>query len=307
MKNSARHPLKPGTLWPLLMISVAMNLAGLAWGLHQHLRSLEDEETRLSSPGLHTSAPRTTASQVVPSFPEKKISTSPTPVRKFHWSELEAQDFDTYIARLREVGCPEATIKSIVLGDLKTNSISRRAELERKILRSPDWSPPRGVSREAYLASQLRKLDRELELTAADLTNSTPDSDGQPAIAGTGVQGRPPVHYPAVMGDVTFQPATSSASEQTSGDSKPVSYVSPGVVETSPDALASIQEIQQNFVQDIGGPNQDVEDPQYESNWRTAQWKADQIFRARHGWAAHNDLVRAAALKAYEAARAANP
>src|SRR6267143_1193334 len=37
---------------------------------------------------------------------------------QFHWGQLESEDYRTYIARLRSIGCPEQTIRDIIIADL---------------------------------------------------------------------------------------------------------------------------------------------------------------------------------------------
>ena len=34
------------------------------------------------------------------------------------WAQLESEDYQTYIARLRGIGCPEQTIRDIIIADL---------------------------------------------------------------------------------------------------------------------------------------------------------------------------------------------
>jgi hypothetical protein len=41
-----------------------------------------------------------------------------TVTNDFRWTQLESEDYRTYIARLRAVGCPEATIRDIIIADL---------------------------------------------------------------------------------------------------------------------------------------------------------------------------------------------
>jgi len=36
----------------------------------------------------------------------------------FHWSMLESEDYSTYIQNLRDIGCPEQTIRDIIIADL---------------------------------------------------------------------------------------------------------------------------------------------------------------------------------------------
>jgi len=37
----------------------------------------------------------------------------------FHWGQLESEDYRTYITRLRAIGCPEETIRDIIISDLE--------------------------------------------------------------------------------------------------------------------------------------------------------------------------------------------
>ena len=36
----------------------------------------------------------------------------------FRWSQLESEDYRAYIGRLRSIGCPEQTIRDIVIADI---------------------------------------------------------------------------------------------------------------------------------------------------------------------------------------------
>jgi hypothetical protein len=46
----------------------------------------------------------------------------------FHWSQLESTDYRQYIANLRGVGCPESTIKDIILTDVMRLYAQRRGQ-----------------------------------------------------------------------------------------------------------------------------------------------------------------------------------
>lgn len=50
-------------------------------------------------------------------------------VDPFNWSSVEAEDYVTYIANLRSIGCPEETIKDIIVADVTKLYAQRRAEL----------------------------------------------------------------------------------------------------------------------------------------------------------------------------------
>src|SRR5262245_49387488 len=45
----------------------------------------------------------------------------------FSWRELESTDYPTYVANLREIGCPEQTIRDIIIADINGLYARRRA------------------------------------------------------------------------------------------------------------------------------------------------------------------------------------
>jgi len=64
----------------------------------------------------------------VASAPEAPLATNPPVIvtnvqvevvtNQFNWGQLESEDYRTYIARLRSIGCPEQTIHDILIADL---------------------------------------------------------------------------------------------------------------------------------------------------------------------------------------------
>src|SRR5437016_1624793 len=45
----------------------------------------------------------------------------------FSWRELESRDYPTYIANLRDIGCPEQTIRDIIIADVNALFAQKRA------------------------------------------------------------------------------------------------------------------------------------------------------------------------------------
>src|SRR5437588_1389425 len=45
----------------------------------------------------------------------------------FSWREVESADYPTYIANLRSIGCPEQTIRDIIIADVNALYAKRRA------------------------------------------------------------------------------------------------------------------------------------------------------------------------------------
>jgi LysM repeat protein len=68
-----------------------------------------------------------------PEFPSDASSSAGSKtnlvVRKqpFSWHEVESPDYPTYIANLRDIGCPEQTIRDIIIADVNTLYARRRA------------------------------------------------------------------------------------------------------------------------------------------------------------------------------------
>src|SRR5579871_316351 len=46
-------------------------------------------------------------------------ATTPAPTPAFHWRQIESEDYKKYVANLREAGCPERTIRDIILADIQ--------------------------------------------------------------------------------------------------------------------------------------------------------------------------------------------
>jgi len=78
----------------------------------------------------------------------------------FSWGEIESDDYPVYIANLRRIGCPEATIRDIIVADVNQLYARRRAT---EVVTAPQqwWrsEPDRSVSQTAI--AQIRALDEE--------------------------------------------------------------------------------------------------------------------------------------------------
>jgi len=58
---------------------------------------------------------------------------------RFHWGSVESVDYREYIANLRAIGCPELTIRDIVLADLKRNADDQKRALKGPALVFSYW------------------------------------------------------------------------------------------------------------------------------------------------------------------------
>ena len=97
----------------ILFGSLGLNLvlvAGLFWAKHR-------------SGKLHTHLPP-------PPPAVTNVYRTHVVVRKqfFTWQELESPDYQAYVTNLREIGCPEQTIRDIIIADVNQNYAQRRAQ-----------------------------------------------------------------------------------------------------------------------------------------------------------------------------------
>jgi hypothetical protein len=76
------------------------------------------------------------------------VAKAPAPVvvvrtNAFSWEQLEAEDYRTYINRLRSIGCPEQTIRDIVIADLEKLMAPRVQEIDGRKEPPKYWKPDR--------------------------------------------------------------------------------------------------------------------------------------------------------------------
>jgi hypothetical protein len=107
----------------LLLLNVAALAAGFVycsqyWGA-QTEQDLDAAQAELAAWQARAAAPE----PVAPAQPTLVYQTN-----DFHWSQLESTDYRQYIANLRAIGCPESTIKDIILTDVMRLYAQRRGQ-----------------------------------------------------------------------------------------------------------------------------------------------------------------------------------
>jgi hypothetical protein len=78
----------------------------------------------------------------------------------FTWHELESDDYPTYIANLRDIGCPEQTIRDIIIADV--NSLYARRRATELVSPEQQWwraEPDTNVLQEAV--AKIKELEAE--------------------------------------------------------------------------------------------------------------------------------------------------
>jgi hypothetical protein len=103
----------------------------------------------------------------------------------------------------------------------------------------------------------------------AALSAKTSSSQFQPVSAPA--QSQPPLTHASIIGS---EPPPRSASV-------PLAFrpLPPAAAQANPQLAQDVQQLQQDFVNAIGGPNQDPNDPAYAQRWSTAQFASDERYR----------------------------
>jgi len=150
-----------------VLTGAVVGLAVLAWILGNRLtearRQLEAAASAL--PELPASTNQRPMRLRLHALPPINIRTE---VKTLDWSSIESEDYATYIQNLRNIGCPEETIRDIIVADVDKLFAVRRRALDSP---QPDWMfwrhsdeiPPDDATAKAEKehAIQLANLERE--------------------------------------------------------------------------------------------------------------------------------------------------
>lgn len=135
----------------ILTLSLAANLACAAFFILKQSVAAKPEAAK-AAPAAPAPRPRT-VTQVV----------SNSVVQKFDWNAVESADYKKYIANLRAIGCPEETIRDIIIAD-----VNKLFEPRRKALRPAGegfkfWKSGRAAARgpDEELVKQTQALAKE--------------------------------------------------------------------------------------------------------------------------------------------------
>ena len=135
-------------------------------------------------------------------------------------------------------------------------------------------------------AGGLVSSEREPELGAGALAGPAIQAGGA---AGRAIQadGAAPGGIHSAFAAALFQPSSTGTSAGPQAPPTPRSAPiplaflpqAPEVAAANPDLAGGLQALQQNFVNAVGGPNQDPNDPSYYQRWINAQMASDEQYR----------------------------
>ena len=101
----------------LLVLSLALNAVLLAmWARHSNPQRVDEP------PAAEV---RIVTNTVVRKAPASSLTVAQPTVLPMDWRSIESADYRTYIQNLRKAGCPEETIRDIIIADVNKLYASR--------------------------------------------------------------------------------------------------------------------------------------------------------------------------------------
>jgi hypothetical protein len=202
------------------------------------------------------------AAEVVPAAQPSPSNVEPEP---FRWSQLESADYRAYVKNLRGIGCPEPTIRAIVAADVHNLYNAKYEQLDQKLtaLNSAPLSTRLASYKEQQaLEAELQKLPGEEASTAAGLQAQEPPPAATQVAARTSL-GNPLNKAPVLP--LVFQ------------------NVDLAQLNLNDQQIQAITDLRKQFVDQIGGPNQNPNDPNYLQQWQLTQPESDDILKGYLG------------------------
>jgi hypothetical protein len=206
--------------------------------------------------------------QVVTPVPSSPEDLKPMP---FQWSQIESPDYRTYVRNLRNAGCPAATLQAIVMADVDARYQERYDELGRKLtsLEDAPWTLQiASVNEQEAIKKELAGLPQQEEDEIDDLLGLKPVESSALIAGQTSVtsqhDGQSAIERPAVMPFVFRR-------------------VDISTLKLNKQQLQVVNDLRQNFLDQIGGSNQNPNDPAYLKRWQEAQPLADNMLRGMLG------------------------
>jgi hypothetical protein len=270
----------------------------------------------------HSVAAPPADSDEAPSAVEAAVPATAVPAKRdeqpFNWSQVESSDYRTYIANLRSIGCPEQTIRDIITADVDSQYAPRREQLEQE-------RAGNAVVQRAAVESGLQDMRKAeaslitglLEGPATAVKTATVAAEtlasGSVSRGPAGATSMPLVSQNAAPSASTLTTRTSAvaleAAPSVSTRKAPPAAISlplvfqavdPSVVNLNAQQTQAVNDLRQKFIEDVGGPNQDPNDPAYAKLWQASQPQADLDLRGMLGISAWESYQIAAWAKAHE-------
>jgi hypothetical protein len=183
----------------------------------------------------------------------------------------QSEEFTAYVSSLRASGVPESKVRELV-----SSKVAARYDEKQRTIES------RPATTDAARREKQRLLDelpRVQQAVVAQLLNErisiTPPAN--PAL-------RVENPLPVTLNQATVAGPAKVATATAVPPLDPAVLVSPDpATPMSELQVAEWQRLEQDFIEQIGGPNQNPRDPKYRERWQTAQEISDEMFRQKFG------------------------
>jgi len=174
--------MQPRSLFVALILAVA-GLSGLAAYQGYLLHSLQSPAQAVGSVRSTANKDNAVAGHVSDPTPSPRLEVDSggaySPSNAFHWRSVETPDYRSYVENLHAIGCPEQTVRDIVISDVNRLYASRRAALlmQGKVPRF--WQPMEPVAEEKSVErmQQLAALEKEKSETVRSLLAIDPATE----------------------------------------------------------------------------------------------------------------------------------
>lgn len=157
---------------PIILMSGVANVAlavALVWSIKSP-KSIEPEPAVAKPTTIPTVAKAVEPARAPAAVPEPAT-------HKFDWRQVESEDYRRYIANLRAIGCPEETIRDIIVADVNKLYESRRRELPPSTNRFQFWkagNPMAGMF-DSDRMEKSQALNKEKRALLKELLGVEPD------------------------------------------------------------------------------------------------------------------------------------
>ncbi len=212
------------------------------------------------------------------------VPAPPVASQPFRWSQLESTNYLVYIANLRNIGCPQQTIRDIITADLDSVYAAQQKELESASATSAGTGADGNSDTGAAISPQLRSQKNAVLASLLGTSASAAPDASISSVSDQVASAPPPVPHrtrrPPPPDNRVFIPAAMQEVDQSA-------------LNLTADEQQAVAEVQQNFVSDVGGTGQNPNDPAYLQKWQNSQAVADGMLRARLGQARYMEYLQA--------------
>lgn len=121
---------------PVLILSLAANLVLTVHVVRREMVTDQPVEGNSAAEAQRDSADR---EKTPATDPFRQPATSTPATRTFSWESVESPDYREYIANLRAIGCPEETIRDIIVADVGKLYTAKKRELRSEPKKFEYW------------------------------------------------------------------------------------------------------------------------------------------------------------------------